>query len=141
MSVTPWRALRHLRPLGLRRAQTRRCGHQDQTRFRRLCRPRFSGVSGKLFKRKADRYRICPFQSVVRAGESPSTHVTLADVVVFHAGTTRSDDKVVTSGGRVLAVSAHAETIQAALDAAYSAIENIQFDGKTFRRDIAHRLF
>lgn len=62
-----------------------------------------------------------------------------SNVVVFHSGTTRSSDKVVTSGGRVLAVSAHADTLQAALDAAYSAIENIQFDGKTYRRDIAHR--
>ena len=72
---------------------------------------------------------------------SPSAHIIPADVVVFHAGTTRSNDKVVTSGGRVLASSAHAETLEAALDAAYSAIENIRFDGKTYRRDIAHRLF
>lgn len=68
-------------------------------------------------------------------------HLISTDTVVFHAGTTRSDDKVVTSGGRVLAVTAHAETLQAALDAAYRAVENIQFDGKTYRRDIAHRLF
>lgn len=68
-------------------------------------------------------------------------HIIPPDVVVFHAGTARSNDKVVTSGGRVLAVSAHAETLQAALDAAYSAVENIRFYGKTYRRDIAHRLF
>ena len=70
-----------------------------------------------------------------------STHIIPTDVVVFHAGTARSNDKVFTSGGRVLAVSAHAETLQAALDAAYTAVENVRFDGKTYRRDIAHRLF
>ncbi|KAI8980765.1 aminoimidazole ribonucleotide synthetase [Trametes punicea] len=61
------------------------------------------------------------------------------DVVAFHAGTSTVDGKIVTSGGRVLVVSAYAPTLQSALDAAYSGVANIEFEGKVFRRDIAHR--
>ncbi|KAG5654719.1 hypothetical protein H0H81_007475 [Sphagnurus paluster] len=61
------------------------------------------------------------------------------DVVVFHAGTTKSDNDIVTSGGRVLAVTAYGETIREALDAAYAGVETVSFDGKTYRRDIGHR--
>ncbi|MDR5725992.1 MAG: phosphoribosylamine--glycine ligase [Terriglobia bacterium] len=60
-------------------------------------------------------------------------------VTVFHAGTALSDDKVVTSGGRVLAVTAVAETLQSACDHAYAALGKIHFDGMYYRRDIAHR--
>ncbi|KAH9898153.1 aminoimidazole ribonucleotide synthetase [Cubamyces lactineus] len=61
------------------------------------------------------------------------------DVVAFHAGTSAVGGKVVTSGGRVLVVSAYAPTLQGALDAAYAGVANINFEGKVFRRDIAHR--
>ncbi|KAI9060547.1 aminoimidazole ribonucleotide synthetase [Trametes sanguinea] len=61
------------------------------------------------------------------------------DVVAFHAGTSAVDGKIVTSGGRVLVVSAYAPTLQGALDAAYAGVANIDFEGKVFRRDIAHR--
>ena len=61
------------------------------------------------------------------------------DAVVFHAGTSTAGEDVVTSGGRVLAVSAHAATLQEALDAAYAGVDQVNFEGKTFRRDIAHR--
>ncbi|KAI0639652.1 aminoimidazole ribonucleotide synthetase [Trametes polyzona] len=61
------------------------------------------------------------------------------DVVAFHAGTSAVDGKVVTSGGRVMVVSAYAPTLQGALDAAYAGVSNVHFEGKTFRRDIAHR--
>ena len=61
------------------------------------------------------------------------------DVVVFHAGTTAKDGEVVTSGGRVIAVSAYASTLKDALDAAYAGVDKVEFDGKVFRRDIAHR--
>ncbi|KII94152.1 hypothetical protein PLICRDRAFT_101232 [Plicaturopsis crispa FD-325 SS-3] len=61
------------------------------------------------------------------------------DVVVFHAGTSKSGDAVVTSGGRVMAVTAYAPTLRQALDAVYAGVDNVNFDGKTYRRDIAHR--
>lgn len=49
------------------------------------------------------------------------------------------NDKLVTSGGRVIAVSAYGTTLQAALDSAYSAIQQIHFDKMVYRRDIGHR--
>ncbi|KAH9044373.1 aminoimidazole ribonucleotide synthetase [Lactarius pseudohatsudake] len=60
-------------------------------------------------------------------------------VVVFHAGTIKVGDSVQTSGGRVIAVSAYAPSLQEALDRAYEGVAQVNFDGKVFRRDIAHR--
>ena len=64
---------------------------------------------------------------------------TRTDVVAFHAGTSTVNGKTVTSGGRVLCVSAYAPTLREALDAAYAGVTNVSFEGKVFRRDIAHR--
>ncbi len=58
------------------------------------------------------------------------------DIRVFHAGTQRSGDQVVTAGGRVLAVTAVADTLALALQRAYAGVERIHFDGMQFRRDI-----
>ena len=59
-------------------------------------------------------------------------------VVVFHAGTKSKDGKVIASGGRVLNVTAQAETIKAAVDAAYKAIDDaIDWPQGFCRRDIA----
>ncbi len=60
-------------------------------------------------------------------------------VTVFHAGTALRDGNVVTAGGRVLAVTAMADTLQSACDRAYEALDRIHFDGMYYRRDIAHR--
>ena len=59
--------------------------------------------------------------------------------MAFHAGTAQKGDQVVTSGGRVMAVSAYAATLRAALDLAYAGANNVSFEGKMYRRDIAHR--
>jgi phosphoribosylamine--glycine ligase len=56
---------------------------------------------------------------------------------VFHAGTARRGDTVVTAGGRVLAVTGTGATIADARAVAYRAADQIAFDGKTYRRDIA----
>jgi len=56
---------------------------------------------------------------------------------VFHAGTARSGDQIVTNGGRVLGVTAWAKSLAEARTAAYVAVERIQFEGAHFRRDIA----
>jgi len=58
-------------------------------------------------------------------------------VTVFHAGTTRSDGELKTSGGRVLSVVGTGSTIAEARDRANEAAEKISFVGKTYRRDIA----
>ncbi|HEB83644.1 MAG TPA: phosphoribosylamine--glycine ligase [Bacteroidetes bacterium] len=61
------------------------------------------------------------------------------DLVVFHAGTTWRDGRLYTSGGRVLAVTGLGKDLRAALANSYAAVEVIQFEGKTFRRDIGWR--
>jgi phosphoribosylamine---glycine ligase len=61
------------------------------------------------------------------------------DVRVFHAGTKKKDGSVVTSGGRVLGVTATGETIARAIEKAYQAVGRITFDGAYFRSDIGHR--
>ena len=61
------------------------------------------------------------------------------DVVVFHAGTKEADGKIVTSGGRVLGVTAVDASIKAARDRAYAAVEKIAFDKNFYRKDLAWR--
>ena len=58
-------------------------------------------------------------------------------VKVFHAGTKRENDEVVTSGGRVLGVTALGDGLAAARDRAYAAVDKIKFDGAHVRGDIA----
>ncbi len=62
-----------------------------------------------------------------------------AGVTVFHAGTQKQGGEVRTSGGRVLNVTASGPTLREALEKCYARIEQIDFEGKTFRRDIGHR--
>jgi phosphoribosylamine--glycine ligase len=61
------------------------------------------------------------------------------DVLVFHAGTKRKDDHLVTSGGRVLGVTALGDSISLAIEKAYKAIGKIAFDGAYYRRDIGQK--
>ena len=63
----------------------------------------------------------------------------ISGAYVFHAGTRREGNKVLTSGGRVLNVVGMADTLEAAAEKAYEAAGKIQFHGKQFRRDIAAR--
>jgi phosphoribosylamine--glycine ligase len=69
----------------------------------------------------------------------PSADNQSEDVVVFHAGTALKDNQLVTAGGRVLAVTAFADDLQAALDKAYTELAKISFEGMQYRRDIGHR--
>jgi len=59
--------------------------------------------------------------------------------VVFHAGTKLDNGKLVTSGGRVLAVTGTGSSLKEALGVAYAGMDKIKFEGMQFRRDIAHR--
>jgi phosphoribosylamine---glycine ligase len=61
----------------------------------------------------------------------------LPDTKIFHAGTSRTEKGIITSGGRVLGVTSWAGDLDSARRAAYQAVEKIQFDGARFRRDIA----
>ena len=62
-----------------------------------------------------------------------------AGAKVFQAGTAKSDDGLVTSGGRVLGVTASGETLQAAIDGAYRAAAQIHFEGIQYRKDIGQK--
>ena len=61
------------------------------------------------------------------------------DAMVFHAGTVRQGEQTVTSGGRVLCVTALADTVKAAQVRAYDVLRGISFDGAQWRTDIGHR--
>lgn len=63
----------------------------------------------------------------------------LDGVTVYHAGTKLKDNKLVTSGGRVLGVTALGDTLENALKKSYDAVEKIHFEGAHYRRDIGKR--
>jgi phosphoribosylamine---glycine ligase len=70
----------------------------------------------------------------------PAEVERMEDVVIFHAGTRRTEDgALVTSGGRVLAVTALAPTVAEAAERSRAAAERIQYEGRHFRRDIGWR--
>jgi phosphoribosylamine---glycine ligase len=60
-------------------------------------------------------------------------------VRVFHAGTSKRGNEYITSGGRVLGVTARAKDLGVALDRAYEAAEKISFEGMYYRKDIGAR--
>ncbi|HVK94569.1 MAG TPA: phosphoribosylamine--glycine ligase [Noviherbaspirillum sp.] len=62
-----------------------------------------------------------------------------ADCVTFHAGTTITDGKLTTSGGRVLCVVGLGDSVKMAQNHAYNTVDKIRFDGVQFRRDIGWR--
>ena len=62
-----------------------------------------------------------------------------ADCRVFHAGTRAEGKSVLTSGGRVLCVTALGDNLRAARSRAYEAVERIRFEGMQYRKDIGHR--
>ena len=64
----------------------------------------------------------------------------LEDLYAFHAGTGKNGrGHIVTTGGRVLGITALAETIEEAVKRAYAGAEKVQFENRYFRRDIGHR--
>ena len=61
------------------------------------------------------------------------------EVMVFHAGTTEQEGQILTSGGRVLCVTALADSVKQAQQKAYQSASQIAFDGLQMRRDIGYR--
>ena len=74
-----------------------------------------------------------------QAIEGLSEASRLDDVLVFHAGTKRKDDAVVTDGGRVLCVVGRGNDYQAAIARAYEGASRIRFEGMQLRRDIGQK--
>jgi phosphoribosylamine--glycine ligase len=122
--------------------------------------PRLRSDLGELFVAAADHelagvrleWDPRPCVSVVLAsGGYPGPHETgfeiqgldaaeaAGDVWVFHAGTAESGSRLVTSGGRVLAVSALGDDFASARERAYDAASKITFEGMHMRTDIAQR--
>jgi phosphoribosylamine--glycine ligase len=60
--------------------------------------------------------------------------------IVFHAGTRQEADKVLTNGGRVMAITSFGRTIEDALGKSFDNAEKVQFDGKYYRKDIGFDL-
>ena len=84
-------------------------------------------------------YPDSPRRGDAIAGLERVTTAAHPDVIVFHAGTAQEGERVVTSGGRVLGVTALGDSVRLAQRAAYAAIGAIRFDGMQYRTDIGHR--
>jgi phosphoribosylamine--glycine ligase len=78
----------------------------------------------------------------IRKGDPITSRLHNSDELqLFHAGTQRqADGSCITSGGRVLAVVAQADTFDNAFERAYTGLAQIQFEGMTYRRDIGHQV-
>jgi phosphoribosylamine--glycine ligase len=66
------------------------------------------------------------------------TDLSTADSIVFHAGTKQIDNKVVTNGGRVIAVTSYGNNIGEAVAKSKNILEKISFEGMNYRRDIGY---
>jgi len=107
-------------------------------------------IDGTLLDTKIDWKDAAAVCVVMAAGGYPGTYKQ-GDVIsgmedakdqgsyVFHAGTALQGEQFVTSGGRILGVTAIASDIEQAVDKAYQAVSKINFTGMHYRKDIAHR--
>ena len=109
-----------------------------------------TALDGALDSARADWDERCAIGVVLAAGGYPGSYgkgFPIAgldaeqpdDIKVFHAGTRVDGDQVVTSGGRVLCVTALGDNIASAQQACYQAADKISWEGMTLRRDIGWR--
>jgi phosphoribosylamine--glycine ligase len=75
----------------------------------------------------------------VRSGDVIHGLDQVEGATVFHAGTRREGDQIVTAGGRVLGVTAQGDSLRPALERVYRGLQPIQFDGMQYRRDIGQK--
>ena len=68
-------------------------------------------------------------------------HQLPKDTIIFHAGTSVTNKRLITTGGRVIAATSTASTLEDAVARAYEGMKTIHFDGMHYRKDIAHRAF
>jgi phosphoribosylamine--glycine ligase len=108
-----------------------------------------AGLEGRLDRVEAQWDPRAAVGVVMTAGGYPGTYgkgdaiaglpADADDVKVFHAGTAERDGEIVTSGGRVLCVTALGATVAAAQARAYAAVRRIRWRGVHYRTDIGHR--
>ncbi len=109
-----------------------------------------AAVDGKLSGEQADWDPRAAVGIVMASGGYPGSYrkglpiaglasASADDLKVFHAGTAEADDDIVTSGGRVLCVVALGDSVASARQRAYGSIEQIDWDGAFYRRDIGYR--
>jgi phosphoribosylamine--glycine ligase len=93
-----------------------------------------------------DRAAVCVVMASKGYPEQPEVGVPILgleeaervpDVHVYHAGTTKRDGRVLSTGGRVLGITGLGNTIEDARRRAYEAVQKVRFDGMQYRRDIA----
>ncbi|HEX4475656.1 MAG TPA: phosphoribosylamine--glycine ligase [Polyangiaceae bacterium] len=105
-----------------------------------------AAASGAL--RNSSRHAVCVVLAAANYPGKPRTGDAISGleaasaldgVRVYHAGTRRDGDRVVTAGGRVLAVTGRGASLREAHDRAYAGVECIRFDGMQYRTDIGHR--
>jgi phosphoribosylamine--glycine ligase len=63
---------------------------------------------------------------------------TIAESIVFHAGTSADGPSIVSSGGRVLTVTSYGKNVETALEKSYESISKIKFEGAYYRKDIGY---
>jgi phosphoribosylamine--glycine ligase len=73
-------------------------------------------------------------------GKEISGIENVSDSIVFHAGAKTENGKVVTSGGRVMAITSYGNTYQEAIKKSYQSIRNLHFDKMNYRKDIGFDL-
>lgn len=110
----------------------------------------FEGVANQTLKEKS--YEVTPqtattvmlvsggYPEAYEKGKAITGFDTVDDSIVFHAGTTVKDGKVVTNGGRVMAITSFGDSIEDALKKSYKNIDKITFDKINYRKDIGFDL-
>ncbi|MCF2874751.1 MULTISPECIES: phosphoribosylamine--glycine ligase [unclassified Tenacibaculum] len=110
----------------------------------------FEGVANQTLNEKS--YEVTPqtattvmlvsggYPEAYEKGKTITGFDTVDDSIVFHAGTTVKDGKVVTNGGRVMAITSFGDSIEDALKKSYKNIDKITFDKINYRKDIGFDL-
>lgn len=73
-------------------------------------------------------------------GKEMSGFESVEGSILFHAGTTMKDGKVVTAGGRVMAISSYGSSMKEALAQSYANAEKVSYEGKYYRKDLGFDL-
>ncbi|MDA9316764.1 phosphoribosylamine--glycine ligase, partial [Polaribacter sp.] len=80
------------------------------------------------------------YPEAYQKGKAISVVQNIEDSIIFHAGTKKENDNVVSNGGRVMAVTSLGDSIEEALEKTYATIEKIQFEDMNYRKDIGFDL-